>query len=434
MLALLASLLIQAQPLRGNVPDLLKVVVYEANLRALGPHPGFRGLTDRLNQIQALGVNVLWLMPIQPVGKVRSAGGLGSPYAIRDFRAVNPEFGDAQELTALIKAAHRLKIAVILDWVADHTSWDSDWLTRHPDWYLRDNKGQIESPPGTGWNDVAALDFGNKAMRSQMIADMGYWIARFDFDGFRCDSADRMPFDFWKTAIESVRAGAKKRLLMLAEGHRTDDYAAGFDLTYGWSFSNRLREIFRGRSAADLAAASTDETGNLPLGARRLNFITNHDVSAWEGSLIEYYKSEQGVMAAFTVAALYGGTPLIYTGQEVGYEKRIPIFEHTAIDWSKNPTSAGWMSRLVAIRNSHPAFLAGTLSDRSTKDIVMFSRRKNSDEVLVIANSRDRAESIHIDGAWQGEWNNGFSGKAEHLGPDFPMPSFGSLVLTRKAP
>lgn len=433
MLTSLALLLASIQSGESFVPEpLAKVVVYEVNLRAFGPRPGLAAVTARLGKIRALGVNVLWLMPIQPVGRLRSAGGLGSPYSVQDFTAVSPEFGDAQALGGLVQAAHRLKMAVILDWVADHTSWDHPWIARHPDWYLHDRQGNLEPPPGTGWNDVAALDYHCEPMRREMIDSMRFWLARYDLDGFRCDSADRMPFDFWRRAIDTLRASTTKRLLMLAEGHRADDYAAGFDLTYGWNLSIRLREIFGGKSATALAPASVDDAKELVPTQRRLNFITNHDYAAWEGSLIDFYKTAQGARTAFAVLALYGGDPLIYTGQEVDFEKRIPIFDHSSIDWSRNPETSSWMARLLALRDRHPALLTGAVTNCSTDNIVMFGRREGSDDAFVLANVRDRAASAPVGAAYQGDWTDGFTGRPVRLGPEFSLPPFGCSVLLRR--
>jgi glycosidase len=416
----------------GVVPETPRAVVYEVNLRAFGPDPSLKRVTASLPRIRDLGVNVLWLMPIQPVGRVRSAGGLGSPYAIQNYETVSPEFGDARDVRDLVQTAHGLHMAVILDWAADHTSWDNPWITEHPDWYLHDARGDISAPPGTGWNDVAALDYRSKPMRNAMIAAMSFWIGKFGFDGFRCDSADRMPYDFWKRAIGTLRTSAGKPLFMLAEGHRTDDYRAGFDLTYGWGFSYRLREVFSGKSATELAHAATEESKDLRPDWRRLNFITNHDYSAWEGSLREFYKTAEGAKTAFEIAALYGGDPLIYTGQEVDYDRRIPIFQDTAIDWSKNRAISTWIAQLLDLRRKHPALLTGTTVDRSTDDVAVFCRTKGSDQVLVIANVRDRAESAPIDPAWQGEWKDGLKRKLVDLDSQVSLPPYGRLILLRQ--
>ncbi|RYG48347.1 alpha-amylase, partial [bacterium] len=221
-----------ALPAYGALPGLSAPVVYEVNLRALGPKGGFRELTRRLDGLAKLGTNVVWLMPIYPVGRVRSAGGLGSPYAVADYDRVNPEFGTAEEFRSLVKRAHALKMRVILDWVANHTSWDHPWL-KDKDWYSQDGKGDIIIPPGTNWQDAAELNFESVPMRKAMIASMLGWVRRYDIDGFRCDAADFVPADFWRQAIASLREGSKKPLLFLAEGSKREEFEAGFDLMYG---------------------------------------------------------------------------------------------------------------------------------------------------------------------------------------------------------
>lgn len=417
----------------GFVPSLDQAVVYEVNLRAMGSARAFRAVEKRLPAIQALGVNVLWLMPIQPVGKLRSAGGLGSPYALSDYTAVNPEFGSADDLHELVHAAHARKMAVILDWVGDHTAWDSAWIREHPDWYLHGTDGQIvSSPPGTNWRDVAALDYGSEPMRRQMIADMEYWITDFGFDGFRCDAADRLPDDFWKSAIGELRRDAKKPLLMLAEGFRTDDYADGFDLTYGWDFCSRLRQIYNGKPATELAKAASNERTGLAPGARRMRFITNHDISAWEGPLLELYKSPQGVRTAFALAALYGGTPLIYCGEESGWAQRIPIFDDSSIDWNQHPEDAAWIASVTSLRRTHAAFRTGTTEDNSTKDAVVFRRSAGQDEGLVLANVRNRAVAVPVPAEDRGAWVDGMNGQRLDLGDEVSLQPFQCLVLTNR--
>lgn len=416
----------------GYVPDLSEAVVYEANLRAFEPHAGFDGVTQAIWRIKALGANVLWLMPVQPVGKLRSAGGIGSPYATSDFDALNPEFGNEESFRGLVEAAHKRKMAVILDWAADHTSWDSVWIKAHPGWFLRDSKGAISIPPGTGWNDVAALDYKNAEMRSAMIASMKGWISKYNIDGFRCDSADRMPFDFWKTAISTLRASTSKRLLMLAEGYRADDYAAGFDLTYGWHFCSGLRNAFGGRSAREIGAAAIDEQEEIPAGARRLRFITNHDISAWEASTLEMYKSDQGSRTAFALAALYGGTPLIYTGEEVGWGKRIPIFGDSEIDWKDDAGDSVWMADLLKLRVQNPALRSGVGSDLSSQNVVLFTRVRGSHEAIVAANVRSQPETVSVPKGYQGSWRNGLTGQTSTLGTELSLPPYGCFVYTRK--
>ncbi len=408
------------------LPPLLKVVVYEANLRAEGPRGGFVALTSRLGSIQALGVNVLWLMPVQPVGKVRSAGGLGSPYATADYDMVNPEFGTPAELRRLIDEAHRRKMAVILDWVANHTAWDNPWIKSHPDWYTHDAKGNITIPAGTNWNDVADLNYDKPALRTAMIDAMKGWVDRFGIDGFRCDTADWVPADFWKQAIARLRAASPRPLLMLAEGFRKENAASGFDLEYGWPFYDRLKAVFKGEKASNLAGAAAQEARN---GGRHLRFVTNHDKDAWEGTPTDFFRTTAGVRAATVVTAFYGGgTPLVYEGQEVAWPKRIPIFDRTSVDWFSNPAERTWLGSLLALRRSHAALREGATVDFSTSDAVAFRRRSGGDEALVVANVRDHATSVSVS---SGTWRDGLSGRPVRLGPTIELPPFGYRVYVR---
>lgn len=418
----------------GFVPPLSDMVVYEANLRALGPTGGFTTLTRRLGSIQALGVNVLWLMPVQPVGKLRSAGGIGSPYAVADYDAVNPEFGSSQELRDLINAAHKRKMAVIIDWVANHTAWDNPWVTTHPDWYTKDAKGNITIPGGTNWQDVADLNYDNANLRKAMIASMKGWVKRFDLDGFRCDTADWVPVEFWKQAITSLRAGSGRPLLMLAEGHREDHYAAGFDLTYGWPFYDSMVNIYKGSKATLLAETAAREQKEAPPGAWRLQFSTNHDKDAWDATPLETFKTDEGVRAAFAVTALYGGTPLIYTGQEVAWNQRIPIFYRSTVDWSRDPETAKWMARLFRLRRQHVSLRTGKVKDFSSEDAIVFERQSGLDNALIVANVRDHAVNISIPKAAQGTWADGIAGASEKLGPTFSLPPYQFRVFVRSTP
>ena len=431
------------------LPALSETVVYEANLRAEGSTGGFVALTRRLDSIRALGANVLWLMPVQPIGKVRSAGGLGSPYATADYDAVNPEFGTPAELRVLIGEAHRRRLAVILDWVTNHTAWDNPWIEAHPDWYVHDAKGAITIPAGTNWNDVAKLDYAKPALRAAMVASMRGWVARYGIDGFRCDTADFVPADFWRDAIVRLRAASPRPLLMLAEGFRRENAASGFDLEYGWPFYDALTAVYKGAKATTLADAARKEVAD---GGRHLRFVTNHDKDAWEGTPLDFFRTPEGVRAATVVTALYGGgAPLVYEGQEVGWPKRIPIFDRSTIDWAGNyplsppgergqgvrgPGARGsdvrlWLTGLLALRRAHPALRDGTTLDLSTDDVVAFRRRSGADDALVLANLRDHAVPVPVPPDAGGRWRDGLSGTPTELGPTLTLPPYASRVLVR---
>ena len=418
----------------GFVKPLSEMVVYEENLRAEGTDHAFAALADRLDSIKELGVNVLWLMPVQPVGKLRSAGGLGSPYAVADFDAVNPELGTQAEFRRLIRAAHERKIAVIIDWVVNHTAWDNPWIKSHPEWYQQDASGKIIIPQGTNWQDVAALNFKSEAMRGAMIDSMVGWVKRYPIDGFRCDSADFQPFDFWKQAIPRLRAASPKMLLMLAEGTRLDHYDAGFDLLYGWDFMYKFHEVYKGGPATELAKAAAREDASSTASRGRLRFTTNHDESAWNGTTLEFFKTAQGIQTAFLVTALSGGVPMIYSGEEVSWPKRIPIFERTSVDWTAHPETSRWMAKIVNLRARNLALRRGIRTDASSQDTILFWKTLTSDQAMVIANPRDHATQAPIPMSQIGAWHDALDGSSVALGETLELPAYGARVLVRSMP
>jgi glycosidase len=411
--------------------SLSNLVLYEENIRAEGKKPSFKAVTARLGSIKALGTNVLWLMPVTPVGKIKSAGGLGSPYAFADFNAVNPEFGTADELKKLIGEAHRRKMAVIIDWVANHSAWDNPWITKHPDWYQHDKSGNIISPPKTNWNDVAQLDYGNHDVWAGMTTAMEGWVDKFDIDGFRCDSAEFVPDEFWQAAVAELRKHSRKPLLMLAEGYRPSLCQAGFDLSYGWHFADRLVQIVNGGSATGLAASVSEEADAMPPNSQRLRFLTNHDKYAWEGTPLEKFKNPGAIKVAFALTAVDGGVPLIYSGQEVDWPSRISIFEDTVVDWNSGADMRAWITNMLRVRAAFPSLRRGTVNDMSTKDLVILDRFVGNQEALVIANVRPTPIANNLPSVYNGEWTDAFTGASTQLGLSTRLDGYAVRILIR---
>jgi glycosidase len=222
----------------SGVPNLQDVTMYQVNTRVFSAKGDFKGVIARLDSIKDLGINVIYLMPIYPVGILK---GKGSPYATKDYNAVGSEFGTLEDLRALVDGAHARRMALIIDWVGNHTSWDNPWIV-NKGWYVQDAGGNIVSPHG--WEDVAQLNFKNNDMRQSMIKAMKGWVLKADIDGFRCDYADGPPVDFWKQAIDTLRNMSGRKLLFLAEGTRADNFAAGFDYNFGFLFYGNLKAIY----------------------------------------------------------------------------------------------------------------------------------------------------------------------------------------------
>ncbi len=398
------------------VPAPKDVVMYEVNLRAFSQAGDLAGVTARLDDIQALGANTLWLMPIHPIGQVNMKGELGSPYSVRDYGVVSSEYGTLADLTTLIDGAHQRGMIVLMDWVANHTAWDHPWITEHPDWYTQDGQGKIIHPPGTNWTDVADLNYNSQAMRSAMVSEMQYWVTDVGIDGYRTDVADGVPFDFWQQAITTVRGGTARPLLMLAEGSRSDHYEAGFDLTFGWNFYNTVKSVFiSSNSATALGAANAAAFANVPGDKSILRFTTNHDESAWDATPVELFGSLEASLAAYAVTVGYGGTPLVYNGQEIGWDQNVPFFSKSPLDWTTGQGTADWYTQLLNIRANHPAMSEGTLTDMSTNDVAVLVREHEGDRVLMMVNTRDQLSLVTVPNDLQGGWFDQFTGQAREL-------------------
>lgn len=289
----------------ANMPKKEDAIIYQVNLRAFSQAGTIKGVQDRLTAIQELGVNVIYLMPIYPVGVVRSAGGMGSPYSVKDYKAVSTEFGTLEDLRVLVDEAHKKNMAVVLDWVANHTSWDNAWITEHPDWYQKDGNGNIIIPPGTNYNDVAQLNFNNTEMKKAMIDAMSYWVYSANIDGFRCDYADAVPQTFWTEAITSLRKIKNQNILMLAEGKKVNHFTSGFDYTFGFEYYGGLKKVFSESKPTTVIqdANALEYANNYDNSQRIVRYTTNHDVNLFDGTPLELFGGKKGSIATFVVAA-----------------------------------------------------------------------------------------------------------------------------------
>ena len=300
-----------------SVPAPEDIVMYEVNLRAFSPNGDIQEVIDKLDHIKNIGVNVIWLMPIHPIGAINS---VNSPYSVKDYKSIGTEYGTMSDLRKLTDEAHKKNIAVIMDWVANHTSWDHKWIV-NKDWYTQDASGNIIHPAGTNWQDVADLNHESTAMQNAMISAMKYWVWEANIDGYRCDYADGVPREFWERALDTLFAIPNKDYVFLAEGGRKDHFDAGFDLTFGWDFFYKLISIYNGAQASELYSTHSSKYRNIPEGKHILRYTTNHDESAWNATPMVLFNGQDGALTASVAAVYMGGVPLIYGSQEVGFRK-----------------------------------------------------------------------------------------------------------------
>jgi glycosidase len=413
----------------ADVPATSDIIMYEINERAFSTSGNFAGIMPRLDSIRDLGVNVIWLMPIFPIGVLN---GINSPYCVKSYKEVNPEYGSLEDLRTLIREAHARKMAVILDWVANHTSWDNSWIT-NTSWYTQDGNGNIVSPPGTGWLDVADLNYDNNDMRLEMIRCMKYWLLAANADGFRCDAADYVPYSFWKQAMDSIKKIPNRDLILLAEGARSDHFAAGFQMNFSWDFFPALKSVFKNNQpAGNIYLAHQQEYVSMPAGDHKLRFTSNHDVDAWDDTPLGLFGGKSGSMSAFVITAFMGGVPLIYDGQEVGCTVKLPFFSRSPINWTTNPDMILEYKRLLQLRTSHTALRTGSLELYDNNNIVAFKRQSGADEVLVFANTRNAAKTFPVPLSIQNTtWTDAYSGMPVTLDSVVNLASYEYVVLLK---
>ena len=413
------------------VPEVADVVMYQVNPRVFAPQNSFQAIIARLDSIEDLGVNMLWIMPIYPIGEEKSKN---SPYSVRDYKAVAPEYGTLDDLRMLVQSCHERGMGVILDWVANHTAWDNVWLQQHPDWYTHDSTGNIIFPPGTDWTDVADLNYDNKDMRAAMIDAMRFWVDSVGVDGFRCDVADQVPVDFWTECIDNLRAAAKPRnLIMLAEGANPDNFKAGFDLNYAWEFMGAIAQVMKGEAkVGKLLSVDKHEYENLDNGKFKLRFTTNHD-EATKASPITLYGGPKASMAAFVATTMLHGGMLVYGSQEVGYPETINFFHYVPVDWNANPAMRDEYKKLIAIYNDHPALRSSgkvVPFDDDENNVLIVDRVLNNDNVLVVVNVRNDAHNVELPAMWAGKnVKNLFTGQEMQLSRRITLQPYQYLLL-----
>jgi glycosidase len=411
-----------------SVPSTDSIAMYEINLRAFSQSGNIEGIISRLDELKSLNINTLWLMPIYSQGVEKS---VNSPYCIRNYKEVSSEYGTLADLRKLTTLAHERKMAVIMDWVANHTSWDNVWISNKT-WYSQDANGNIIQPPGTNWTDVADLNFENAKMRDAMIDAMKYWVLEANVDGFRCDYADGVPFDFWKQAIDSLNNIKNRKLILLAEGSRKDHYQAGFQMTYGWDYYSKLKSVWKGENAQNIMTVNTNEYSGLADGKHKLRFTTNHDESAWDASPITLFNGKNGALAASVSTIFMGGVPLIYTGQEVGRSGTTPFFTKSPVDWSANSEMYAEYKNLMKAYFEVNVPKLKSLQNYSTQDVLIFKRFSGNKEVLVFINVRNKSVNLTLPIALvNSEWKNALNNQILNLANTLALTNYQYYILTK---
>ena len=410
--------------------------IYEVFVRDFSPSGDFKGVARGLDRIQAVGANVVWLMPIYPVGIANRKGTLGSPYAVRDYLAVNPAFGTLADFKALVQAVHARGMKLILDWVPNHTAWDNVWVQQHPGFYVRNDSGGLTVPRDdkgnlTDWTDVAQLNYKNPEMRRAMIDAMRHWLVQYDVDGFRMDAAGFVPDDFWREALPQLRASVKRPILLLAEWGDVKMHRFGFDLTYAWDSYSHLKAVWDSVPASRFVQQELADLGPMPAGGKRLRFTTNHDETAWDKPPVMRFANAAGARAAFVAMALLPGRPLIYNGQEVESPQHLPLFEREPVVWDQPnaSTALAFYKRIEQLIRSDSSFASGNflaVDTSAPSDVIAYRRG----DAIVLVNARPHEVTFTVTGVGVDGLRDQLTRRI-HRGASVTLPAFGTVVLER---
>ncbi len=389
-------------------------VIYEVNLRQYTPSASIKEFGTHLPRLKELGVDILWFMPIHPISEVNRKGELGSYYAVKDYKAFNPEFGTIEEFKEVVDSAHAMGMKVILDWVPNHTGCDNAWVTEHPEWYTKNEKGEMFGP--FDWTDVFELNYDNQEMRNAMIDALKFWLTDINVDGYRCDVAGEVPTDFWEEARPQLDA-VKPELFMLAEASKPELQKHAFNMGYNWPMKDLFSEIaatsgqytfkkdgepmrtFPEKYAIAIDSLLADQAANYPKDSYLMNMITNHDLNSWEGTEFERLGNLQKAFAVLSYTL--PGMPLIYTGQETGLNRAFEFFKKDeAPQWEPRNEYFTFYQKLNELKHTQEALNAGEAGGKMKRyptqshSLYAFSREKGDSKVFVVVNLGEHADYI----------------------------------------
>jgi len=379
-----------------NIPDWVdNSIIYEIYVRNFSQSGDLSEVRKSLKSFKSLGINCLWLIPVFPIGELNKKGKLGSPYSIRNYKAVNPNLGDENELNKLVKKAHKMEMKVILDIACNHSARDNPLVSQHPEWYKREENGKLKHPKGTNWIDVADLDYSNYNLRKYMLQVLKYWIEEYEIDGYRMDVAEFLPLEFWRNALEKIKE-VKPEIMMLAEGDHPKLHSSAFHLSYSWNIRFAVIEILnRGASAEIFGTQILSERKHYPIDYLRMRFTENHDLQR-ANKVFGVKKSKIAAVLSYLIE----GVPMVYNGQEIGANSTPSLFNNDPIVWhNKNRGLEKFYAKLFKIRKdfqlsefNQEVFLQNTRQE----EIISFLRRKEKEGVFIIVNTRSTSKKVQI--------------------------------------
>lgn len=407
--------------------------IYELNTRQFSENGDFKSILPELDRLKKMGIKIIWLMPIHPIGEVNRKGSLGSYYSVKDYKGINQEFGSKKDFEELVDSIHSMDMKIIIDWVPNHTAFDNHWAKDNKEWYTLDSIGNLQPPIGTDWWDVADLNYDNQEMRNAMKDALLYWVKEFDIDGYRCDVASWVPDDFWKEAIDTLNS--IKPVFMLAEAEGKNMHEAGFNMTYNWSYMHVTNEIAKNHfNLSSLDSLINIEDSIYECNDIRMYFTSNHDENSWNGTSFERYGNQFEIQTflAFTMP----GMPLIYNGQESKLNKRLKFFDKDTIQWN-DYEDEGLYSKLLDLRINNSAMWSLDSTNKfirlnsNEKKLFAFRRKNLDDEVNVYLNFS--SDTIHLSNInLQGEFQDPINDKDYFHVSSLKLNPYKGKILVKK--
>lgn len=413
--------------------------IYEVNIRQYTEEGTFKAFEEHLPRLKELGIDILWLMPIHPIGEKNRKGPLGSYYSVKDYKDVNPDYGTKEDFQSLVNKTHELGMKLIIDWVANHTAWDNPWVESHPEYYEKDSDGNFTPPHRTDWSDVIQLDYNNKDLWNAMNDALEYWVKDFDIDGYRCDVAAMVPTEYWNQVRKKL--DMIKPVFMLAEASEPELQVEAFDMTYNWRLKDAMNSIAAGKNdASAIIKVFENEAENYAPNDFRMVFTTNHDENSWAGTVFE--RLGEGAETFAVLACTVPGMPLVYSGQEAGLNKRLEFFEKDPIEWKNHPFYNLYKT-FLHLKKTNKSLFNGVkggeikfLQNGTEGKALSFYREKDGDKIISILNLSDQNVSVNIsDKSIPGEYKiAGNDNKTKTVDENFniELKPWGWMVLTNK--
>ncbi len=410
--------------------------IYEVNVRQFSEDGSFKAVEEALPRLRDMGVKIIWLMPIHPIGEVERKGTMGSYYSVKDFFDVNPEFGTKDDFRSLVEATHAHDMKIILDWVANHTAWDNSLTETNPEFFETNEDGNFMPPRGTDWSDVIQLDYENPEVWDYMISALSYWVEEFNIDGYRCDVAYMVPTEFWNRARQEL--DSIKPVFMLAEAESPELHPA-FDMSYTWRLHHAMNAIAQGEEPVSrIDEIIAEYRAEFPANAFLMTFTSNHDENSWAGTVFE--RLGDGAKAFGVLSATMDGMPLVYNGQEVGLNKRLEFFEKDPIIWDFDSPFLDFYTRLLNLNLTNPVLRNGDrgapmvrIETSAQESVYAFVRDDGINSVFVMLNLTGEPVTFTSTQIPGGEFTNLFTDEIENpaLATEYTLAPWDYVVLHR---